>query len=29
VGAALEKQIKVDFETWKPIVESAKIPQPN
>lgn len=29
VGAALEKQIKADFETWKPIVESAKIPQPN
>ncbi len=29
VGEALEKQIKADFETWKPIVESAKIPQPN
>ena len=29
VGAALEKQIKADFETWQPIVESAKIPQPN
>ena len=29
VGTALEKQIKADFETWKPIVESAKIPQPN
>ncbi len=29
VGAALEQQIKADFETWKPIVESARIPQPN
>ena len=29
VGAALEAQIKADFETWKPIVESARIPQPN
>lgn len=29
VGPALEAQIKRDFETWKPIVESAKIPQPN
>ncbi|MCA3564258.1 MAG: tripartite tricarboxylate transporter substrate binding protein [Methylocystis sp.] len=29
VGAELEAQIKADFETWKPIVESAKIPQPN
>ena len=29
VGAALEAQIKADFETWKPIVESAKIPPPN
>ena len=29
VGAELEAQIKTDFEVWKPIVESAKIPQPN
>lgn len=29
VGAELEKQIRADFETWKPIVESAKIPPPN
>ena len=29
VGEALEKQIKADFETWKPIVESARIPPPN
>lgn len=29
VGAELEAQIKADFEVWKPIVESAKIPQPN
>ncbi|HRK23312.1 MAG TPA: tripartite tricarboxylate transporter substrate binding protein [Beijerinckiaceae bacterium] len=28
VGDALEKRIKADFETWKPIVESAKIPPP-
>lgn len=28
-GEALEKKIKTDYETWKPIVESAKIPQPN
>ena len=27
-GPELEKRIKADFETWKPIVESAKIPQP-
>ena len=29
VGAELEALIKADFEVWKPIVESAKIPQPN
>lgn len=29
VGEALEKQIRTDFEAWKPIVEAAKIPQPN
>lgn len=27
-GEALDKKIRADFETWKPIVESAKIPQP-
>jgi tripartite-type tricarboxylate transporter receptor subunit TctC len=29
VGAELDARIKADFATWKPIVESAKIPQPN
>jgi tripartite-type tricarboxylate transporter receptor subunit TctC len=28
VGEELEKKLKADFEIWKPIVESAKIPQP-
>jgi tripartite-type tricarboxylate transporter receptor subunit TctC len=28
-GEVLEKRIKADFDVWKPIVESAKIPQPN
>jgi tripartite-type tricarboxylate transporter receptor subunit TctC len=28
-GMELETRIKRDFDTWKPIVESAKIPQPN
>lgn len=27
-GEELEKKIKADYEAWKPIVESAKIPQP-
>jgi tripartite-type tricarboxylate transporter receptor subunit TctC len=29
VGAELDARIKADFAIWKPIVESAKIPQPN
>ena len=28
VGADLEKRIRSDYDAWKPIVESAKIPQP-
>ncbi len=27
-GEALEKQLKADYETWKPIIESANIPVP-
>lgn len=27
-GAALEKQLRADYDTWKPIIESAKIPAP-
>lgn len=29
VGEALEKQIRADFEAWKPVVEAAKISLPN
>jgi tripartite-type tricarboxylate transporter receptor subunit TctC len=28
VGDVLEKQLKADYEAWKPVVESAKIPTP-
>ena len=28
VGDALVKRIRADYDTWKPVVESAKIPQP-
>lgn len=27
-GEALEKQLKADYESWKPVIESAKIPTP-
>jgi tripartite-type tricarboxylate transporter receptor subunit TctC len=29
VGETLERQLRADYESWRPVIESAKIPQPN